>query len=194
MHLVEMLVQACWLDEDPLLTLPGITPENLPALKRALGVDFLPQLLYDTPDALLRAALPAADPASWADTHKVDRLIKVKNHIPRVTVALAPERSPVTGKVKVRVEITHAGGAPLGPTTFAYAPQFPKLKQDGWWVLVGTPGSGELCALRRLSLNARVTVFDLTFEAQAGPATNKYALYLMSDTYLGINQQHAFEV
>ena len=203
MHLVEMLVQACWLDEDPLLTLPGVTYANIAAFKRALAVDFLPQLLYDTPDALLRTALPTADPASWADARKVDRLIKVKNHIPRITVALAPERNAVTGKVRVRVEITHAGGAALGPTTFAYAPQYPKLKQDGWWAVVGSHEEEEeeekgtcreLCALRRVSLNARVTVFDLTFEAQSGPNTKKYALYLMSDTYLGINQQHVFEV
>ena len=194
MHLVEMLVQACWLDEDPILTLPGVTPANLPKLKRALGIDFLPQLLYDTPDAFIRSALPEADPASWTDSHKIADLLKVKNHIPRINVALTPARNPVTGKAKIRVDITHAGGAPLGPTTFAYAPQFPKLKQDGWWVLIGIPETGELLALRRLSLNARVTSFDLTFDANAGSATKKYALYFMSDTYLGINQQHSFEI
>lgn len=194
MHLVEMLVQACWLEEDPLLTLPGVTPANLPKLKRALNVDFLPQLLYDTPDAFVRTTLPKADPASWADPRKVDDLIKVKNHIPRISIALGPVRNPVTGRAKVRVDITHAGGAPLNATTFAYAPQFPKLKQDGWWVFVGVPETGELLALRRLSLSARVTTLDLTFDANVGSATKKYALYFMSDTYIGINQQHSFEI
>jgi hypothetical protein len=37
------------------------------------------------------------------------------------------------------------------PDSGAYVPQFPKRKEEGWWLILGDPHTGELIALRRVN-------------------------------------------
>lgn len=70
----------------------------------------------------------------------------------------------------------------------AHTPKFPKTKNEGWWVLIGEVDSGELVALKRLSyLQKKIT---LAFTPPEEPCRKIYSLYLISDCYLGLDQQH----
>jgi hypothetical protein len=90
------------------------------------------------------------------------------------------------------------------------------VKEEGWWLVVGHPASRQLLALRRVSFGARPVTTRLTFslpthiaaaaaaqghssgwgdsssgslrqQQQQGPVVR---LYLMSDCYLGLDQQY----
>jgi activating signal cointegrator complex subunit 3 len=74
--------------------------------------------------------------------------------------------------------------------TRAYAPKYPKQKDEGWWVLIGEVDSGELLALKRLGYIRTKTVTTLAFLAPEEPCRKIYTLYLISDCYLGLDQQH----
>jgi len=51
-----------------------------------------------------------------------------------------------------------SGGGGRGSAPRVYAPRFPKVKEEGWWLVLGFKGSGELLALRRVSFGGRTAV------------------------------------
>ena len=71
----------------------------------------------------------------------------------------------------------------------AYAPKFPKTKDEGWWLVLGEVDSGELLALKRIGFIRGRTKSSLAFSAPDDPCRKIYSLYLMSDCYLGLDQQ-----
>ena len=64
--------------------------------------------------------------------------------------------------------------------------RFPKAKEDAWWLVIGDTTNGEVLALKRMaftrSANARLTV-------PRESLWNECKLFLMSDTYMGIDQE-----
>lgn len=54
---------------------------------------------------------------------------------------------------------------------------------------MGDPSTGELLALRRMGLGARMTT-SLTFSAPTLAGDYTYYVYLMSDSYMGLDQQY----
>ena len=69
-----------------------------------------------------------------------------------------------------------------------HAPRFPKTKEEGWWLLVGDGKSNGLLCIKRITLQLKAKV-KLEFVA---PEAGEYAytLYLMSDSYLGCDQEY----
>ena len=86
----------------------------------------------------------------------------------------------------------------LGDTRFArhvaqadvptvIAPRFPKVKEEGWWLVVGDVESNVLLCIKRINLQLKAKL-KLEFVApRAGQYT--YTLYLMSDSYIGCDQE-----
>jgi hypothetical protein len=72
-----------------------------------------------------------------------------------------------------------------------YAPRFPKVKEEGWFLIAGDPDTHELLALKRLSVEDR-TVARLAVPARngTGRAMRSVTVYFMSDSYLGLDQQY----
>lgn len=70
-------------------------------------------------------------------------------------------------------------------------PRFPKLKEEGWWLVIGHTPTRELLALRRVSFGGHTTV-HLTFpqHSSTGHALDVVTLYLVSDAYIGLDQQY----
>lgn len=64
------------------------------------------------------------------------------------------------------------------------------MKDEGWWLLLGDASSGELIALRRLTLLQSKSSTTLTFEAPVQEGKYSYQLYFISDCYLGLDQQY----
>lgn len=80
--------------------------------------------------------------------------------LPRVSVQCALK--PASGdSQQVEVHLTRRRVGPgrpgSGKGTRAYAPRFPKVKEEGWWLVVGTPDTHELHALKRVTLADRLT-------------------------------------
>jgi activating signal cointegrator complex subunit 3 len=63
---------------------------------------------------------------------------------------------------------------------------FPKLKEEGWWLVVGDRTTRELHALRRVSFGD-ATETKLEFETDNPGA--EWVLYVVSDCYLGLDQE-----
>jgi hypothetical protein len=72
------------------------------------------------------------------------------------------------------------------PERKIYAPRFPKAKGEGWWLVLAE--ADELLALKRVSIG-RETRVELQLVAPAEPGEYAYTLYLVSDCYVGFDQQ-----
>lgn len=65
------------------------------------------------------------------------------------------------------------------------------MKEEGWWLILGSADREELHALKRVSLRERTTA-RLTFPVKnsGGPVLKGATLYCCCDSYLGLDQQY----
>ncbi|XP_077870570.1 activating signal cointegrator 1 complex subunit 3-like [Saccoglossus kowalevskii] len=71
-----------------------------------------------------------------------------------------------------------------------HAPRFPKAKSEGWWVVLGDIENKELLALKRIGHVYGNTSVPLSFFTPENTGRVIYTIYLMSDSYLGLDQQY----
>jgi pre-mRNA-splicing helicase BRR2 len=185
MELSQMLAQARWAKDPPLLQVPGLDAAAA-ARCAAAGVETVFDLaeadaparreLLQLPDEGLAAA--AAWLARYPDvgvTHELPGGARVAAGEP-VTLAVALERE---------------GEGAVGP---AAAPRFPGRKDENWWLVVGDPATNALLAIKRVALGRRAKA-KLEFVPPPGAAGRlELTLFLMCDAYLGADQEFPFEL
>uniref|UniRef100_A0A5F9DJS1 Activating signal cointegrator 1 complex subunit 3 n=1 Tax=Oryctolagus cuniculus TaxID=9986 RepID=A0A5F9DJS1_RABIT len=72
----------------------------------------------------------------------------------------------------------------------AVTPRFPKSKDEGWFLILGEVDKRELIALKRVGYIRNHHVVSLSFYTPEMPGRYIFTLYLMSDCYLGLDQQY----
>ncbi|KAL8186305.1 UNVERIFIED_CONTAM: activating signal cointegrator 1 complex subunit [Gekko kuhli] len=72
----------------------------------------------------------------------------------------------------------------------AIAPRFPKSKDEGWFLILGEVDKKELIALKRVGYVRNRSAVSVAFYTPEAPGKYIYTLYLMSDSYLGMDQQY----
>ncbi|PRW32956.1 activating signal cointegrator 1 complex subunit 3 isoform B [Chlorella sorokiniana] len=207
MTLVQSLMQGRWYDDSSLLVLPHFT-EAAAAQVAAAGLAHLPQLLQ-----ALRAGGKAKQAAAAAIEAAVGQreardVLAVCERLPVVGVSWqAPaivhrpagdedgssSGSGSSASYSIEVELQRLGGkggSRQSPPR-VYAPRFPKVKEEGWWLVAGDTGSGELFAIKRVAFGQRTTT-KLTFPAYTpgGRPLESVDLLLICDSYLGLDQQY----
>lgn len=77
-----------------------------------------------------------------------------------------------------------------------FSPRFPKPQYESWWLVLGDTDNNELLGLKRVSmrngpnetLGHRISS-SISFDTPAHIGKHRYTLYLVSDGYLGLNQE-----
>lgn len=72
----------------------------------------------------------------------------------------------------------------------AQAPRFPKVKDEGWFVILGEVERRELLAVKRVGFVRNQTAVSVAFYTPERTGKCIYTLFLMSDSYLGLDQQY----
>ncbi|XP_039972901.1 activating signal cointegrator 1 complex subunit 3 [Xiphias gladius] len=72
----------------------------------------------------------------------------------------------------------------------AQAPRFPKVKDEGWFLVMGEVDRRELLAVKRVGYVRNHTAVSVAFYTPEKTGKCIYTLYLMSDSYLGLDQQY----
>ncbi|XP_057689624.1 activating signal cointegrator 1 complex subunit 3 [Corythoichthys intestinalis] len=72
----------------------------------------------------------------------------------------------------------------------AQAPRFPKSKDEGWFLVVGDVEHMALLAIKRIGYVRNHTTVSIAFYTPEKTGKYIYTLYLMSDSYLGLDQQY----
>lgn len=73
----------------------------------------------------------------------------------------------------------------------AFTPFFPKPKEEGYWLVVGV--EDELLYFKRITLLKEITNFEVTL-ATDYKGKYEYTVYLLTDCYLGLDQEYSFEI
>jgi pre-mRNA-splicing helicase BRR2 len=73
------------------------------------------------------------------------------------------------------------------------APHFPQKRDENWWVVVGDSKANSLLSIKRLTLSQKAKI-KLDFTAPATANSYSYVIYLMSDVYMGCDQEYKFQI
>ncbi|CAI7914180.1 unnamed protein product, partial [Closterium sp. NIES-54] len=164
MRLTQMVIQAVWCDlGSPIAMLPHVTPSLEDALSAA-RLASLSALLSASPHHLRQLLSSHLSPAARAD------FLQALGMLPRVSMSVqvlpsgtadgekTPAKSAAAGTAPVVVEVSLRRSRPHQPHSLrAYTPFFPKVKEEGWWVVVAAADSPTLLALKRVSFTHRLT-------------------------------------
>jgi len=73
-----------------------------------------------------------------------------------------------------------------------HAPFYPGRKSENWWLVVGEEASKTLLAIKRVTVGRELNL-KLEFTVPT-PGRHDLKLFLMSDSYVGVDQEPAFSV
>eukprot|EP00457_Paulinella_chromatophora_P000104 gb/GEZN01000104.1/.p1 GENE.gb/GEZN01000104.1/~~gb/GEZN01000104.1/.p1 ORF type:complete len:2168 (+),score=390.44 gb/GEZN01000104.1/:405-6908(+) len=193
MEMSQMVTMGCWNNDSRLLQLPHFDKALAKKCDKA-RVKEVPDLLEMEDDD--RSKLLDLSPAKLRDVAVACNAypdIEVKYTVEdekrvrsgeRVVLAVTLTRDPE------EEEDDGSNGVPR-----CIAPRFPELRTEGWWLVVGRKGKGknELTAIKRVAMNKKMMKIKLDFVAPE-QGTHDLVLYLMSDSWLGCDQEYAFKL
>ncbi|KAK2663355.1 hypothetical protein Ddye_001929 [Dipteronia dyeriana] len=181
MHLLQMVMQGLWFDQDSALWMLPCMNDDLVGSLRKRGISTVQQLL-DIPKGTLQTVI-GNFPAS--------RLYQDLQHFPRIQVKLKLQRRDVDGEKFLRLNIRMEKTNSRKNMSRAFAPRFPKIKDEAWWLILGNTSTTELYALKRISLHDRINTHMELPSSTTGLQGMK--LIIVSDSYLGFEQEHSIE-
>ena len=99
----------------------------------------------------------------------------------------------VTGSPSyLNVTVTRALEEDEEPNLSVHAPFFPGEKTENWWLVVGETSTRTLLAIKKFSVvRTQKVKLELVLEK---PGKHELTLFLMSDSYIGVDQAPTFEV
>ncbi|KAF6205050.1 hypothetical protein GE061_019217 [Apolygus lucorum] len=204
-HLMQMVMQGRWLSDSPLTTLPQVEPYMAPALHAKRGLQSLPSAVHLAQQSYSKVAplfLPELDEGQTEQVFNVLRSLPVL----KVNMRLCGSWQDQTDSQPVsknRIDVFPCAEYTLSvlmerlnrPTDRrAYAPRFHKPKSEGWILIVGDVERSELIALKRVSFSQRKTTAQLVLTTPERTGPHNLTLYVLSDTYLGLDQQYDIEI
>ncbi|GAX76248.1 hypothetical protein CEUSTIGMA_g3692.t1 [Chlamydomonas eustigma] len=141
-------------------------------------------------------------------------VVQVVERLPRVTAKLSscgPRGPPSHEKkgevaevskddemgweVQVDLERCTMSGKSVKGRARVYAPRFPKVKEEGWYVVIGEPRTQELLVLKRVSIEHRSSLkLHLPHTNGAGKPLSEVFLHVISDSYAGLDMQYQMDL
>lgn len=199
-ELSQMLVQAVWDMNLPLMQLPHIDKVRATMLKENFGVsevfgipdmeeserrEALEGLSTDEVSNVASACLqfPSLEDFEIEQLETVVQedganVTKMVVNITRYDEDENGEGDGVSGKMKVpRVS----------------APRFPEVREEGWWVIVGDESTNNVFFVRHVALKKKAAIkVEFTPPSRAGK--NSLQVFLMSDSYIDFDQVESLEI
>ncbi|OXA58136.1 Activating signal cointegrator 1 complex subunit 3 [Folsomia candida] len=203
-NLIQMIVQARWIDDDDFLCLPFVQEEDVFSIVEKFNVDTLPLLQLKTKNNLAtleKCLLPTME------AFKVEMICKVLEELPVISITATAHYDDVHVLIPLSNRQTNEwtdlpAGKDMtlifsltrenksGKDMKAFAPKFPKSKDEGWFLVLGDVEKKEVVALKRTGGIKRNCQQKLAITTPEVEGRIIYHLYLMSDCYLGLDLQY----
>jgi len=216
MEMSQMVVQAMWDRDSPLKQIPHFTPEVIKAANSAGYVYSNSSLSYNTDDHVsirvkdIFEFMEAMDPS---ENPNYDALIKklgltqpqlsqaanfTNSKYPNIELEFELEDpeditagAPAYINVKIEREVDEEDENAEVDTT-VHAPFYPVKKMENWWLVVGEESSKTLLAIKRITIGRKLNL-RLEYTVPT-PGEHELKLFLMSDSYVGVDQDPSFTV
>ncbi|XP_032669372.1 activating signal cointegrator 1 complex subunit 3 isoform X2 [Odontomachus brunneus] len=205
MHLFQMIVQARWIDEPAITSLPYVKATDL-HLFSSSSLAF-PVLCFMTREDydMLRTAL-----CEEYTENQIREIHRVIREMPIISVNLTLESTIHDEILRRKIIFKSEDDDPIdvqkneyctlivglkrnnrSKTLKAHSPMFLKGKDEGWFLILGDVPNKELLALKRVSgVNDQQRYHQLQFHVPDGLGLMKLTFYLISDCYMGLDQQY----
>ena len=214
MEMSQMVVQAMWDRDSPLKQIPHFTPETV---KVANEYRYVPNsdgetsicanccVFYSINDIF--EFMEAMDPSDNKDYAALIRRLGLDNKQLAQAAAFTNDKYPnvdldfmvedpdniTAGEpayLKIKIERDVEGDEE--PDTTVHSPFYPSKKMENWWLVVGEEETKSLLAIKRVTIGRKLEM-RLEYVVPT-PGEHKLTLYLMSDSYVGVDQDPAFTV
>ena len=189
METCQLIIQAMWDRDSPLKQIPHFTPAVI-ATAQGVGINDV----FDFMEAMSSKKSGSIIKALQFDKKQLEQAAEFSNKYPSVELefeVLHPEEimagAPSYLKVKIQREIDEDEEE---PDLTVEAPYFPIKKTENWWLVVGNANS--LLGIKKVSFGRQLEL-KLEYEVQE-PGKQDLKLYLISDSYVGVDQEQEFTV
>ncbi|CAK7199611.1 Pre-mRNA-splicing helicase BRR2 [Sporothrix eucalyptigena] len=204
-EMMQMVVQAMWDRDSPLKQIPHFTPEVIKVAGK-YGIkdvfDFIDQM---NPEENKNYARLVKD-LGLTQAQLVEAANFTNDKYPDMTLdfSVEDEDQLETGtdmflKVKLAREEDEDeedddedGEAELDNSV--HAPFFPGERTSGWWLIVGEESTKTVIGIRYVTLGRKPLELRLKARLPEEPGKHTFKLYLMSDSYVGVDQDPSFTV
>eukprot|EP00871_Galdieria_phlegrea_P002639 jgi/Galph1/3376/GphlegSOOS_G2035.1 len=197
METSQMIVQAMWEKDSLLLQLPHVDKERCEKWKE-MGIETIFDFM-EMEDESRRKALQGLNRQQIADI--VDACEAYPNIDVAFQVLCEDTQSSDTAlpgtNISLQAQLSREGTSD-GQSPISYAPLFPEKKEEGWWLLIGqrqdiNNSQPSLVAIKRVVIRSTTQV-KLEWTAPEEPGSYEYILYLICDSYLGVDQEETISV
>uniref|UniRef100_A0A182QHM2 Activating signal cointegrator 1 complex subunit 3 n=1 Tax=Anopheles farauti TaxID=69004 RepID=A0A182QHM2_9DIPT len=215
-QLMQCIIQARWLDDPVVMTLPNVEPYNASVfnqIKTELPFLTLPALKEKCNRKYENLAGPLRQEF---EEQEIEQIYKVISELSSINVQISV-RGPFGTEGDVDRPIQQPMGRDQWMELYAdqeyvvcvqlirlgsfdslniHCPKFPKGKDEGWFLTLGHQAEGEVIALKRCVYRNNRSTHQLCFYAPSRVGRCIYTVYLLSDGYIGLDQQYniQFEV
>ena len=156
MNLMQMIMQGRMITDSSLLTLPHIERRHLRNLEKH-GLSILPQLMDLCSSNKQQARRVLSE--CGINGRKIDQVVDLCLRLPVIDAKATTETTKgINGEKTVHVKLRRIGKKCGSKAPTSYTPRFPKIKEEGWWIVVGDTANDELLALRRISFGDAASV------------------------------------
>jgi len=215
MELCQMVTQACWNTDSPLLQLPHFTSQMLTTCKQA-NIESINDLMDMEDNSRLTLLKSCSltpkqiiDIANFCNRYPDIGLTATFSNEKQVIQLVSSSgsnnsnnnKTNIVGSSSLNLSVTlqrdsedekddSMGSSDDGGISMVACPRYPQAKSEGWWLIVGDPDTNEILAIKRLiNLKQKTLQERLEFNAPENSGQYHYMLYLMSDSYLGVDQE-----
>ena len=190
MELCQMCIQAVWSSDSPLKQIPHFSPTTI-AAAQAAGINDV----FDFMETMSGKKSASIAKSLQLDNKKLKQVAEFTNKYPSVDLefeVLEPDEvmagAPSYLKVKIQREMDEDDEDE--PDTTVEAPYFPVKKTENWWLVVGNASS--LLAIKKVTFGSQLEI-KLEYVVPE-PGKQDLKLFLISDSYVGVDQEHEFSV
>lgn len=213
MEMSQMVVQAMWDRDSPLKQIPHFTPE---VIRVANEFGYVPyQLICEDCSTNVHPSrindifefMEAMDPSENKDYNTLVKRLGLDNKQLAQAAAFTNDKYPnveldfqvedpdniVAGEpayLKIKIERDVEEDDEVDTTV--HAPFYPGTKMENWWLVVGEDKTKSLLAIKRVTVGRKL---ELRLEyVVPTPGEHELTLYLMCDSYVGVDQDPTFKV
>ncbi|KAF7913635.1 uncharacterized protein EAF01_000041 [Botrytis porri] len=197
MEMSQMVVQGMWDRDSPLKQIPHFTPEVIKAANESGIKDIFefmdamdPSENSDYEALIERLGLSQtqlAQAANFTNSKYPNIELDFEVEDPEEIVA----GSPAYLKIKIVRDVDEDDDAAEVDMS-VHAPFYPAKKMENWWLVVGDEGTKTLLAIKRVTIGKALNL-RLEYTVPT-PGEHDLKLFLMSDSYVGVDQDPSFHV
>ena len=183
MEVAQMLTQAMWNKDPYIKQLPHFTSDIIQRCKDKKIESIFELMDLEDDERVELLALPQS---------KLNDVAKFCNRYPNIELSYEIESKESLGpssQVNINVSLEREDEI-VGSVI---APLFPQKREENWWVVIGDTKTNTLLSIKRLTLHQKAKV-KLDFKAPDEAQVFSYTLYLMSDAYMGCDQEYALQL